>query len=245
MVRKVLQRLCITQHQTDSVVSSGDEIHILKKAVLFATFNDDPETLKEILCWAKKRQINLSIREEGEHCPLVFSCLRNYVRCIDVFCEHGYLIELHDEDKEIIEKVLKEPDVATNHYRLYKRLFAGTRHVDQLYKLDTFFGFFNLIKSKERKNPDSQPVERFLRIKAFSNPHYIASKFVQNCRRETDLEEEDFHLCDPIRKSLSLARYAKLLSYYYVQYSQEYLEISKVRQKLKMNSSIKSFSLEM
>merc|ERR1712154_398502 len=142
VIRKVLQRLCCPL-TGDGDISCGDEVPTLEKAVFFATFNDDSETLEEILRWANVNQFSLS-RMEREHCPLVFSCLRNYARCIDVFCKHGYQINLDSEDKEIIEQVLKEPDVDTNDYNLYKRLFAGNRHVDQFRQLDTFLGFFNL-----------------------------------------------------------------------------------------------------
>merc|ERR1711936_603274 len=88
VIRKVLQRLCCPL-TGDGDISCGDEVPTLEKAVFFATFNDDSETLEEILRWANVNQFSLS-RMEREHCPLVFSCLRNYARCIDVFCKHGY-----------------------------------------------------------------------------------------------------------------------------------------------------------
>ena len=50
---------------------------------------------------------------------------------------------------------------------------------------------------------------------------------MENYEHEID-EEKELCLFDPVRKSLALARYCKFLSYYHVQYSQEYLQMSKV-----------------
>ena len=167
-----------------------------------------------------------------EHCPLEYACLRNHKRCINVLCKHDYRVELYEEDNNIIEAVLKEPDSARNDYHFYRKFLVGDRHVAQFYQLKSFLSFFfKLITSRQRKKDNTDPVERFIRFKAFANPHYIASHFVEKCKKESNLAGDDLGICDPIRKSLCLARYSKLLSFHFVQYSQEYLEISKVRQK--------------
>ena len=81
------------------------------------------------------------------------------------------------------------------------------------------------IKLKADKTESVDPIERFLKIKAVANPHYILTEFLENSSNSS----EDFRQYDPIRRSLALARYSKHLSSYNVPYSQEYKEISKVR----------------
>ena len=76
------------------------------------------------------------------------------------------------------------------------------------------------VKSAER---EKDPVARLRAIKAYSNHHYIITEFLE----QATLTEESRHF-DPIRKTLILARYCEFLSLVYVQYSREYLEISKV-----------------
>ena len=150
--------------------------------------------------------------------------LRNYTRCITLLYKFGYKIQLPAEDREIIEKVLKDNDVVSNDYHFYMKFWVGERHVDQFYRLSCS----KLIKRNKRKSSDTDPVERFLKIKAFSNPHYIATEFIEYCSKEEEKTPGEFCLYDPIRKALVLGRYSKLLSRFFVQYSQEYLEISKV-----------------
>ena len=125
-----------------------------------------------------------------------------------------------------MEKVLQDNDVVSNDYHFYMKFWVGERHVQQFYRLSCI----NLIKTSKRKSSYTDPVERFLKIKAFSNPHYIATEFIEKFSKEEEScpEEREFCLYDPVRKALVLGRYSKLLSRFYVQYSQEYLEISKV-----------------
>ena len=225
-VRKVLETFPSPSDQTDGVAGGGKTM--LEKAVLFATLNDDPETLEDILSWAKDKGVNLRSSEEPSydvHCPLLYACLKNYTKCISILHKHEYRVVLPSEDKKIVDDILTANDYARNDYHFYMKFWVGDRHVDQFYRLDCA----KLIKEKKRPSSDTDPVERFLRIKAFSNPHYIATEFVENCADGNCPEEKDFRHYDPIRKSLLLARYSKLLSHFYVQYSQEYLEISKVR----------------
>ena len=195
---------------------------------MFATLNDDPDTLADILQWGKEKGYSLSSLLPRDHCPLEYACLRNHNRCINILCKYGYELKLDDEDKKIIEKVLTEPDSARNDYHFYRKFLLGDRHVDQFYQLTS--SFFKLITRRKRREVDTDPVERFIKFKVFANPHYIASHFVEKCKKKPELEGGEFRMCDPIRKSLCLARYSKLLSFHYVQYSQEYLEISKVLQ---------------
>ena len=58
--------------------------------------------------------------------------LRNYSRCITLLCRFGYRIRLPAEDKEIIEKMLKDNDVVSNDCHFYMKFWLGERHVDHI-----------------------------------------------------------------------------------------------------------------
>ena len=78
-VQRVLTVLCPepSTDATDGVQVEGKKM--LEKAVLFATLNDDPDTLEEILKFAKENQIPLSWPEDecyDKHCPVLYACLR-------------------------------------------------------------------------------------------------------------------------------------------------------------------------
>ena len=81
------------------------------------------------------------------------------------------------------------------------------------------------VRCSETKWREKDPVARLRAIKAYSNHHYIITEFLHQSGSE--LTEESRQL-DPMRKTLILARYCEFLSVFYVQYSREYLEISKV-----------------
>ena len=81
-------------------------------------------------------------------------------------------------------------------------------------------------KSEER---EKDPMARLRAIKAYSNHHYIITEFLH----QSKLNEESRQF-DPMRKSLILARYCKFLSHICIQYSREYLEISKVNKTCSM-----------
>ena len=197
--------------------------HMLDRAILFATLNDDPDSLEDILKWGddKRDRFPFSGRQEDgvdHYSPILYACLMDYTRCIDTLYKHGYKVSLPKEEKKIIDNILATNDAVENEYNFYMKLFAGDRHVSQ---------FYNLTPWKEEKKSETDPVERLLSIKAYANPHYIAREFMDNCENKL-IEEKNFSQYDPIRKSLALARYSKFLADFYVQYSQEYLEISKV-----------------
>ena len=65
-------------------------------------------------------------------------------------------------------------------------------------------------------------------MKAYTNHHYIITEFLHENEKEESPEKEDYRHFDPMRKTLILARYCKFLSMFFVLYSREYLEISKV-----------------
>ena len=226
---RVLQQFCLhpqggdTVDQTDSLESNLAGRRMLERAILFATLNDDAETLEDVLKWGQESNFlgQVILSEEtgvGKHSPILYACLKGYVKCITVLYRHGYRVCLPEEEEKIVQDILRANNALENDYHFYMKLWAGDRHIDPVY-------YF--IKKENKLGSQTDPVERLLSIKAFSNPHYLVTEFMENCEHG-NMKEEDFCLYDPVRKSLALARYCKFLSYFHVQYSREYLEISKV-----------------
>ena len=71
----------------------------------------------------------------------------------------------------------------------------------------------------------NDPVTKFVRLKAFANPQYLVTEFKAKCCSQAD-NLWDF---DPLRKSLAISRFTELLSKSERQYSEEYIEIMKVK----------------
>ena len=72
------------------------------------------------------------------------------------------------------------------------------------------------------------PVTKFIRLKAYANPQYLVTEF----KAKLSSQEEKLWDFDPLRKALAIARFTELLSKYEMQYSEEYIEIMKVNNKL-------------
>ena len=226
LITRVLDKLCLPRpaltEESGGVDVEVTASRILDKAILFATLNDDPESLEDILKWAMRKKIPFSRRRQdcvGLYSPILYACLKDYTRCISILYSYGYRVILPEEEANIIQKILATNNAVENEYNLYMRLHSGDRHVGQ---------FYQMIRKEKKLNLETDPVERLLSIKAFASPHYIATVFMQQCEHQV-VEEEEFYQYDPLRKSLALARYSKFLSNLHVQYSQEYLEIGKVK----------------
>ena len=78
---------------------------------------------------------------------------------------------------------------------------------------------------KRIKDPrELDTVERFLRFRAFVSPTYVSVAFTEAT------EVEKLEGCDPLRRMVAYAQYAKHLSQYYSQHRNEYKKIGKVCQ---------------
>ena len=227
-ITRVLDKLCQPlPEQTDETDGRDVDVvprssHMLDRAIFFATLNDDPESLEEILEWRDNNNFPTSgERCVGSYSPILYACLKDYTRCISILYSYKYRVSLPEEEAKIIKQILATNDAVENEYNFYTTLYSGDRHVNQ---------FDSLIRRKSQKKKTqskTDPVERLLSIKAYANPHYITTELMWH-HEHNAIEEKNFCQYDPVRKSLALARYTKFLSNFYVQYSQEYLEISKV-----------------
>ena len=80
---------------------------------------------------------------------------------------------------------------------------------------------------KVKITSDVDEVERLLSMRAYANPQYILTQFMENSEEE-NMEEGVFRQIDPIKKILTLINYSKKLSKLSTLLSDEYLEIAKV-----------------
>ena len=190
-ITRVLDKLCFplpgSADETDGVDSVLQAYDMLDRAILFATLNDDPESLEDILKWGEGNFPSRRRREdcEGNYSPILYACLKDYTRCITILYNYDYRVSLPDEEANIIRQILTTNDAVENEFNFYMKLYAGERHVDQFYKL---------IGRKKKIKSETDPVERLLSIKAFANPHYIATEFMGNCDHKAVDEVNNHHL---------------------------------------------------
>ena len=183
-ITRVLDKLCLPLPLgRDEADGSGGDVeektynyHMLDRAILFATLNDDPDSLEDILKWGDDKQKGGRGEDGvGHYSPILYACLMDFTRCINILYRHGYRVTLPKEEKKIIDKILATNDAVENEYNFYMKLFAGDRHVSQFYSLTPW---------KEERKLETDPVERLLSIKAYANPHYIATEFMENCENK-------------------------------------------------------------
>eukprot|EP00092_Neocalanus_flemingeri_P004977 GFUD01005353.1.p1 GENE.GFUD01005353.1~~GFUD01005353.1.p1 ORF type:complete len:895 (-),score=157.64 GFUD01005353.1:705-3389(-) len=199
---------------------------IFQTAVLYSALNDDPKTLEAVLEWGSNNNQKAPEESKRKNCPILIASLEDYTQCIKHLYRFGYKIKLPDEDKERIETVLTMNDALANDMHFYYSLCKGKKNMEEV---SNCVGPFHVDVRKVKKiSLEFDPVERFLRFKAFANPHYISVDFLENGDFLKNEENNDkLRMLDPIRKSFALARYSKHLSSYYTQHSQEYNGISR------------------
>ena len=181
-ITRVLDKLCFplpgSADETDGVDSVLQAYDMLDRAILFATLNDDPESLEDILKWGLENKFPFSRRRDdfvANYSPILYACLKDYTRCITILYNYGYRVNLPEEEDSIIQQILTTNDAVENEYNFYMKLYSGDRHVDQ---------FYQLIRRKKKMKSETDPVERLLSIKAYANPHYIATEFMENCEHK-------------------------------------------------------------
>ena len=178
----MLDKLCFPlpapTDETDNVDVVVQACDMLDRAILFATLNDDFESLEDILKWGVDNKFPFSLSREacvGNYTPILYACLKDYNRCISILYSYGYRVNLPEEEANIINKILTTNDAVENEYNFYMKLYSGDRHIDQ---------FYNLIRRKKKMKSETDPLEILLSIKAFANPHYIATEFMSNCEHK-------------------------------------------------------------
>ena len=208
----------------------------LREAVLYATINDDPETLAGLVDWARKE--GLVEKDPCEH-AMELACLKEYNLCIKHLYELNYRIKLPLEDEERIATIMKMNNLF-NGFQFYYILTRGNKNPEEnpanmdceLLPFTRSLSVQSRYDRKKRRkyfNDEHDSVESYLSLKAYSNSHYLAVEFQHNSQMNNNQTQKNFSISDvdPLRKSLAIGRYAELLSRYDTLYSQEYNVISK------------------
>jgi hypothetical protein len=215
--------------------------------LVFATLNDDPETLEIIVnskCAPHIKNVNLtrqrtlsrgiSVPEEEEAMvevagrslerhrhPLLVACTQGFPACVRILYRAGYNFKMYEDDSRYIEELMEmdHAKASASNYYLYSKMYLGEKNMKSLVKKRRPVS----IKPEMDKDDDFDPVERFIRFRAYASPTYISVAFT-----ETDIEK--LNKMDPIRKAIACSTYATYLGDYYPQQQTEYTAVGAVCQ---------------
>ena len=161
---------------------------------------------------------------------MVIACVQDFYRCVKVLYRHGLRVELCKEDQEQIEFLITMNHVVANDFHLYYSLFCGTKHVN----IEQEFGGKT---TRRRRHPSFKkvphatyldPVNRFLKFRAFASPIYISLTYDATPTTGDFIQDEKILTeKDPIRKAFACATYSKYLSTLNTQQSDEYEKVGK------------------
>ena len=233
-VLKEKKFLQVNDDENNEQEEAGESWPWLSLAVLYATINDDFETLEAIADWTIKKDL---LEENPCNDAMELACLKDHNHCIKHLYDLNYRIYLHEEDESKIQNLMSMPNLSNglNFHRKRKpnpiKDDASMGNESAMF-LDSETGKTPTKKKEKRRkkriNHEYDKVERYLSLKAYSNPHYLISEFHESLK-DTVNNNADFECCqDPLRKSLAIGSYAKSLSKYSSLYSREFQDISKV-----------------
>ena len=126
-ILRVLQEFCFNQ----PTPYQPEAVNMLERAILFATLNDDPETLEVILKWAKEHNVVSNCNSESglTHSPIMYACLKDYVQCVTLLYRYGYRVSLPEVEEKIILEVLRTNDAVENDHYFYMEFYNLLREV--------------------------------------------------------------------------------------------------------------------
>ena len=218
----------------------------LRKAVLFATSEDDPETLEALKVWALDNDKIEMLDELNCYCPMMVACIevtvsnfhlsviinnmffQGYSRCIQILYAMNYRVPIAQEYADKISQIMSMKAITNNLHFYYILIFKGNRHIRMNKSPDKEDIPISVIGAKKKRREifylGEDPVTKFVRLKAYSNPHYLVTEFKAKLTSQVD----NIWAFDPVRKALAIARFTELLSKYEQQYAQDYIEIMMV-----------------
>ena len=141
----------------------------------------------------------------------------------------NYRVPIPEDYDDKISQIMSMKAITSNLHFYYILIFKGNRNVRMDKSPDTEDIPISLIGAKKKRREifylGDDPVTKFVRLKAYANPQYLVTEFKAKLSSQAD------NLCDydPLRKALAIARFTELLAKYEQQYSEEYIEIMKVR----------------
>jgi len=213
-----------------------EEDQVLSSAIVQATLNDDPETLEAILEFGgssvieRLKSSNQSNKSEKLHrlSPMVIACVEEFYRCVKVLYRQGLRVELCNEDQKQVDFLITMNHVVANDFHLYYSMYFGSQHVN----FEAELGAQRLKRQTSYKKRTYaeylDPVDRFLKFRAFASPIYISLTFDEiKTTGDFSQDEKVLTASDPIRKAFACATYSKYLSTMNTQQSDEYKKVGK------------------
>ena len=141
----------------------------------------------------------------------------------------SYRVPIPEDYDDKISQIMSMKAITSNLHFYYILIFKGNRNVRIDKSPDTEDIRLSIIGAKKKRREifylGDDPVTKFVRLKAYANPQYLVTEFKAKLSSQAD-NLWDF---DPLRKALAIARFTELLAKYEKQYSEEYIEIMKVR----------------
>jgi len=200
----------------------------LISGIIQATINDDPKTVETILSMigtSALEYFNNHRKEKRQSInPMIIACVENFYRCVKVLFRYGFRIHIFKEDQEQIEELFHMNHVVANDFHLYYQLYFGSKHVNLQAEIETHKLRRQTSIKKHTNVIYLDPVDRFLKFKAYASPTYISLTY-----NETPLLGDHITLSanDPIRKAFACATYSKYLATSNATHGDEYEKVGK------------------
>ena len=200
-------------------------------AVLYATINNDCETLEEIANWANKENV---VEENPSEDAMLLACLKDNSQCIKHLYQLNYRIHLHENDETRIQNLMNMKKFRSKAMMQNQRSFTDISQTSENIESGIDENASKSVEKEKERNKKSRrtfkfkdKVERYLSLKAYANPHYLIAEFHHELKESANNSSE---CCpdDPLRKSLAIGSYAGALSKYSTLFTQEFQDISKV-----------------
>ena len=133
----------------------------------------------------------------------------------------NYRVPIPKDYNDMIYLIMSKKAITNKLHFYYTLIFRRNREAEAEDIPMSLIG----AKKKEIFYIGDDPVTKFVRLKAYANSNYLVTEFkAKRCSQADNLW--DF---DPLRKSLAISRFTELLSKSERQYSEEYIEIMKVK----------------
>ena len=148
--------------------------------------------------------------------PILLASLEGYVKCMKYLFRAGFRIQLLEEDwRGVKDQTRKNRLKFISIHSLGIEAQTDQNSVERKSISKRIFESVTQLVIKEEKGNEEDPVNRYLRFKAYANQDYLSLELI-------DEEEAVMENVDPLRKAFALGAYAKLLAEYHTEHSKEY-----------------------
>ena len=156
-------------------------------------------------------------RSQIDENPVLLASLEGYVKCMKYLFRAGFRIQLLEEDwRGVKDQTRKNIMKFINIHSLGIEAPTTQNSVERKSFSRRISESVTQLVIKAEKGNEEDPVNRYLRFKAYANQDYLSLELIFK-EEEAGLEN-----VDPLRKAFALGTYAKLLAEYHTEHSKEY-----------------------